>query len=139
MFDSNRPRYFAEAERALFADFLDQRSATYFVLVDGTRLVACGGHFVEPDGAAGLAWGMVAQDVHGRGIGTRLVNERLKRILALPGLTRVTLNTSQYTVAFYERFGFKAGDRVADGFGPGIDRIDMVLEVPQLQSFGESK
>jgi len=39
----------------------------------------------------------------------------------------VVIETSQHTRGFYEGLGFRLTALVPDGFGPGIDRCDMVL------------
>ena len=55
LFGSNMPRFFAEAERPDFADFLatlvDPSAADpYFVIEEGGQVVACGGVYVRPGG-----------------------------------------------------------------------------------------
>lgn len=75
---------------------------------------------------AHFCWGMVDRTRHRQGIGTTLVRVRLHRA-AQAGVREVRLDTSQHSRAFYERLGFQAGSVMADGYGPGLDRCDMVL------------
>ena len=128
VFDSNVPTYFAPAERPAFAAFLAEMPCEYLVgeAPDGT-VVACGGWFREPgrDGEAGLAWGMVRHDWHGRGAGRQLLEARLALVRATAGIRSLRISTSQHTEAFYARAGFETFDRAADGHAPGIDRVDM--------------
>lgn len=70
---------------------------------------------------------MVDQNLHGQGLGRRLMEARLTAISASGGISRVTLGTSQHTKQFYLRFGFVPVDVTPDGYGPGIDRWNMVL------------
>ena len=132
IFDSNVPRYFAADERAEFADFLAglcRGNGRYLVMTDNDRIVACGGlEFTTPKRAA-LTWGMVEADWHGRGLGWRLTAARLDLARATPGLSDVTLATSQHTTGFYARFGFATTRVERDGFGPGLDRCDMRLDL----------
>lgn len=129
IFDGNCPRFFAPSEREEFAAFLTAprpSDAPYLVLEDESDILACGGIEVSgPD--AHLTWGMVARDRHGQHLGTRLTEARLALARTLPGVERLILSTSQHTQGFYAGFGFTLTARTPDGFGPGLDRIDMAL------------
>ena len=131
VFDSNVPGFFALAERQEFRAHLlglPDPSAGYLVLTHPGGVVACGG--VAPgngQGDARMVWGMVARDWHGRGLGRRLLRERLALARGLDGLRTVSLSTSQHTRGFYEAEGFTLTGIVPDGFGAGLDQCDMVL------------
>lgn len=133
LFDSNVPRFFDGAERDGYAAFLDEMRWPYQVIerpdAQGRgRIVACGGHAVEPDGrTVSLCWGMVEQGLHGQGLGRTLTEARLAAARAEPGVTSVRLDTGQHTTGFYERFGFVIEGVVKDGYAPGSDRHDMRL------------
>lgn len=128
LFDSNAPRFFDPSERAGFERFLDEMRWPYQVIEREGRVVACGGHAVEPDGrTVSLCWGMVEQGLHGQGLGRRLTGARLAAARAEPGVTAVRLDTGQHTTGFYERFGFVIERVVRDGYAPGSDRFDMRL------------
>jgi GNAT superfamily N-acetyltransferase len=133
VFDSNIPEYFAAMERPAYAAFLAELPCEYLVgeTADG-RVVACGGWYRVPEreGEAGLAWGMVRRDWHGRGVGRRLLEARLAGVRAIAGVRTLAISTSQHTEAFYARAGFEVTDRAADGHAPGIDRVDMRWRVP---------
>ena len=135
LFDGNTPRFFDSSERVRFAAWIDAAAQPYVVIervIDGAaRIVACGGHALEADGTtASLSWGMVAQDLHGQGLGRALTQARLDAIAAMPQLSRVNMNTSQHTQRFYARFGFVPVQVTPDGIGPGLDQWDMVLQLP---------
>jgi predicted GNAT family N-acyltransferase len=126
----NVPRYFTAQELAEFADRLTTRTSPFFAIEDGGEIVACGGYRVdEARGEAGLNWGMVKRDLHRRGLGSLLLTERLAMIAREPHVRAVVLDTSQHSRAFYERHGFRAVAETADGYAPGLDRIDMRLDV----------
>ncbi|WP_102128138.1 GNAT family N-acetyltransferase [Deinococcus planocerae] len=135
LFDSNVPEFFLPPERAEFELWLDKpfdsgEYGEYFVLEDEGRVVACGGVWLDPqhpERPAGFSWGMVARDAHRRGHGSVLLRFRLERLREL-GAREVHLDTSQHTAPFYARFGFREVRRVPDGYGPGLDRVDMVAE-----------
>ena len=133
LFDGNVPTFFTPGERADFAAFLDAYAADWaFQVVErGGAIVACGGHRVAADGAtAGFCWGMVDRAQHRTGIGRILTQARLDAARATPGVRQVRLDTSQHTKGFYARFGFVVEQVVPDGYGPGLDRVDMLLRWP---------
>lgn len=140
LFASNVPDYFAQIERDDFIDTLDNID-DYFVLeLDGEGVVACGGYATarpDPDGGpqsnadlAVLCWGMVRRDLHRRGLGERLLSERLRRIDADPAYTAVVIETSTFSRDFYARHGFVTTREQADGFAPGYDLVAMRRPVP---------
>lgn len=135
LFDGNTPRFFDPSERASFERWLAAPAGAYFVLEDAAgAIVACGGYVRgrggESDpGAAELAWGMVRHDLHGRGIGRRLTEERLLRARADPEVDALILFTTQRSQGFYARMGFAVTRVTADGIGPGLDRVDMRLSL----------
>ncbi|MFA6071239.1 MAG: GNAT family N-acetyltransferase, partial [Janthinobacterium sp.] len=104
LFDGNTPRFFDPSERAGFVAWLEASTQPYLVIERDGNIVACGGHALEAGGTvASLCWGMVAQDVHGQGLGRALTQARLDAIRAMPQVVRVTMNTSQHTQQFYAR------------------------------------
>lgn len=128
LFDSNTPHYFDPSERELFVRYLGRSTQPFFVIERDGVIVACGGYAVESDGVtASLTWGMVERSLHGQGLGQALTAVRLAAIRALPQLCQVEINTSQHTQRFYARFGFETVKVTPDGYGPGIDRWDMLL------------
>jgi GNAT superfamily N-acetyltransferase len=128
IFDENSPPFFAPEERALFDAFLGAPPCPYLVIVDreGT-VVACGGYEVQSvPPTASLCWGMVQRDLHGKGIGQLLLDVRVAHIDQM-GVSKVVIETSQYTAGFFEKSGFGTVSVTRDGFGPGIDCHRMLL------------
>ena len=131
LFDGNTPRFFDPSERAGFAAWLEASTQPYLVIERDGNIVACGGHALEAGGTvASLCWGIVAQDVHGQGLGRALTQARLDAIRAMPQVARVTMNTSQHTQKFYARFGFEPVTVTLAGSGPGTDQWDLGLQLP---------
>jgi N-acetylglutamate synthase-like GNAT family acetyltransferase len=130
VFDSNVPDYFLPAEREGFAHFLDRMGCdlSYQVIERDGRIAGCGGHAVEPDGVtASLCWGMIDNALHRQGLGRLLTQARIEAARGTPGVTRLRLDTSQHTSAFYARFGFETVTVTPDGYGDGLDRCEMIL------------
>ncbi|KQQ36309.1 hypothetical protein ASF61_07280 [Duganella sp. Leaf126] len=132
IFDGNTPEFFSPCEREEFEVFLTTHAVAWNFQVierDG-KLVACGGHALDlRTGCANFCWGMVEQGLHGTGLGTMLTVARLTAIRDTAGVVSVCLDTSQHTQGFYAHFGFRHARTVVDGYGPGLDRWEMVLDL----------
>src|SRR5689334_82849 len=105
IYDGNAERFFSPGDREGFAAFLDAPQGFFGVLCedDGT-VMGCGGIGTRDEGrTAVLTWGMVRADRHGQELGWALGLARLLRLSEMFGVTRVTLNTSNATVGFYEK------------------------------------
>ena len=130
IFDSNTPQFFATCERTEFASFLDEIPGRYFVSEDDGTVIACGGFAVGSDRAvAVLCWGMVHRNRHMQGAGKLLLTYRLSEIRRDPMIRRVTINTSQHTSVFFEKFGFTVERVIRGGYALGLDRYEMNLIV----------
>lgn len=129
LFEGNIPESFLPHEIPIFAEFLDCFTGQYLVVeeADG-KLVACGGVAEHADHAT-LCWGLVARDRQRQGIGRRLLRARLVLAASCPGVSRVILNTSQWTAPFFEREGFRTHQVTANAYAPGLHRHDMTLRL----------
>lgn len=131
VFDTNVPAYFRPHEREEFEAFLQALPGPYLVLEnEAGQVVGCGGYaVVAEDGRADLCWGMIRADQQRGGLGRRLTEARLRSAAADPAVRTVAINTSQHTVGFYERLGFRTVEVVPDGYAPGLDRCEMRWDV----------
>jgi ribosomal protein S18 acetylase RimI-like enzyme len=125
-FTSNSPHYFLPEELIQFERYLDHLPGPYFVVLDGTELVACGGYATgRVAGEADICWTIVHADHQGQGIGNFLLSECVGELLALDGLQTARLETSQHRIRFFQHWGFRVVDTTPNGFGPGLDRVEM--------------
>ena len=125
---SNTPLFFTGGEVGEYAAWLAARTSPYLVVVEDEVVVACGGYRINrPQRTAGLTWGMVRRDRQRAGLGALLLTERLDRIRADGGASTVILDTSQHSRGFFERYGFQPSAEQQDGYGGGLDRVDMQL------------
>lgn len=131
VFESNVPEYFLVAERDQFSEFLDALPGPYLVIEDAVGdIAACGGYALEPGTTTvSLCWGMVRRDRHRTGLGRLLLDARLNRIRSEPGITAIELDTTQHSHGFFERRGFRTRRMIPDGYGPGMHRYDMRLDL----------
>jgi GNAT superfamily N-acetyltransferase len=126
LFDANTPDAFHPGERADFVAFLAAPTYPYFVLVHDDAVVACGGfRQIEGAPAARLHWGMVRPDLQRQGLGRYLLLYRLREIGKLPGVEIVECGTTPLSAPFFEKQGFHPISLQKDGWGPGMDRIEM--------------
>ncbi|WP_372173860.1 GNAT family N-acetyltransferase [Xanthomonas axonopodis] len=135
LFDGNVPAFFGAEERPDFVRFLTHHAAAwhYQVVERAGDVVGCAGYSVTADGTtAGLCWGMVHPKLHRQRLGTMLLLARLEALCLMPTIRQVVLDTSQHTQAFYARFGFVVKQVVPDGYGAGLDRWDMALDLETL-------
>lgn len=135
VFDSNVPDYFLPSERAQFEAFLDDLPGPYFIGESGGRVVACGGIALSDEGGrADLCWGMVHRSLHRRGLGRRLTRHRVEEARGLPEVRQIALQTSQHTKDFYRSLGFEVVEVDPDGFGEGMDRLHMRLDLEKARA-----
>jgi predicted GNAT family N-acyltransferase len=130
IFRSNIPKYFGPGEEPGLRDFLSStRGENYYVGdIEGT-LIAAGGVAVNENQTVSLCWGMVRADHLGTGLGRELTEYRIGKAKEIFGGLPLFISTSQHTQGFYEKFGFRLTKHERDGFGPGIDICEMLLDV----------
>ena len=110
-----------------FLDTLEDYGCRYVVVSrGGGPIIAVGGVAIEGE-VATLCWGLVHADHHKTGLGRWLLETRLGWLQGDLRVARVELCTTQYTFGFFARFGFEVVATETDHFGPGLDRVDMVL------------
>lgn len=126
IFDANCPAAFHPDERKDFVAFLAAPPYPYFVLVhDGAVLAAGGYRLIEGAASARLHWGMVRPDMQRQGLGRYLLLYRLREIGKLPGIETVECGTTPLSAPFFEKQGFRAIRVEKDGWGAGMDRVEM--------------
>ncbi|MCC6538794.1 MAG: GNAT family N-acetyltransferase [Bryobacterales bacterium] len=129
MFDSNLPEYFAPAERDQLGVFLDNLPrGEYYVAEHEGAVIGSGGISLQDDGRPPrLSWGMVHRAWHKNGVGRLLLLYRLRQLSRLePNAEFVAMNTTPIAQGFFEKLGFRATEVIPDGYGPGLDRVEMI-------------
>jgi ribosomal protein S18 acetylase RimI-like enzyme len=130
IFDLNCPRYFAYEERENLAEYLDHPDGPYFILEnDEGQALGCGGYALEASGAASLVWGMIHPQWHRQGLGRFLAMYRLREISRQGGVQLVRMDTTEQSVGFYEKLGFRVIGVKKDGYAPGLDRIELIKKL----------
>lgn len=130
IFDSNCPGFLHPDERIVFEAWLAALEGTYLVLEQGSEVIGCGGYAVEPEeGVLTLTWGLLHARRHGRGLGELMLLERLWRGIEGGDAACSELATSPRTEPFFARVGYRRVDCFVDGWAPGLDRVDMRLDL----------
>ena len=138
LFSSNVPLYFAEDELNDFEFWLNGKDNNvlsykntkeeyFFVLEENGEILACGGFYIPKlEKRINLVWGMVNANNHHMGHGTALLNYRLKLATSMFLEYFITIDTTQLTAGFYEKFNFKSIKTSENYYAPGLHRIDMI-------------
>lgn len=138
VFNSNVPKFFASHELDGFKSWLTSKdkaikafdnneSEYYYVVEIDNQIIGCGGFYIPGSGdEARMAWGMVENSLHKKGIGRSLLEYRMDEIRRLkPGII-IALDTTQYSYGFFEKSGFTVIRFQKDFYAKGLDRYDMV-------------
>ena len=82
----------------------------------------------EVAGRAGINWILFDPAAQGRGLGTALMERLLGRAREL-GVGTVEIAASHKSAPFFARFGAVEVERIADGWGPGMHRVEMEVDL----------
>ncbi len=132
--NSNTPTFFAPHELAEFEGWLDEveyqqsslTAQSHYCVLEEKTILACGGFHLDYEQVqATLAWGMVANSWHRKGLGKRLLSFRIQTIKSLCPRARIYLDTAQHSYSFFEKMGFAVTKITPDYYAPRLDRYDM--------------
>jgi N-acetylglutamate synthase-like GNAT family acetyltransferase len=126
IFDANCPEFFAPNERQDYKSFLENVPEGYEVYeVDGCVLGAFG---LVGDGKDVLMLIWILLDPHRQriGIGSKIM-ERVLHVGRTSKIKTVRIAASHKSAAFFARFGATTTSSTRNGWGPGMDRVDMEL------------
>lgn len=123
LFDANCPEAFAPGERGPYAAFLSGPPEDYRVCELDGRVVGAFGLEAGADDRLALRWILLDPAVHGRGLGAAMMGA----VAAAAGSDGVvTIAASQVSAPFFARFGAVVLERLENGWGPGLHRLDML-------------
>ena len=126
IFDANCPEYFAPNERDEYAAFLAEAPDGYTVCVLNNSAAGAFGLSDDGDDAWRINWILMRPDAQGHGIGS-LIMERALQDARTSGARMLRIATSPRSEGFFARFGARPFATVEDGWGPGLDRVDMEI------------
>ena len=135
-FKSNVPLFFTTDEIVDFTVFLNTfqhkplgNKTHFYVVVLGEEVVGCGG-FGDKDqnGILTLAWGLIHNNFHKKGLGELLLKHRLEQINRLHPSKPVFIDTTQHSFGFFEKYGFEVTKITPDYYTQGMHRYDMAYQ-----------
>ncbi len=122
LFDLNTPLFFDASEQMDYLDYLQYKVEDYFVVEEDRSVVAAGGvNYFEGQQQARIAWDLVHPSKQGKGIGTYLLQHRIKYIERIDFYEHIVVRTSQHSFRFYERNGFVLMQTKKDFWAVGMD------------------
>ena len=127
IFAANCPGYFAPNQRSDYISFLDAPTPGYeLCLIDGIVVGAFG---LTGDAAVrNLNWVMLAPQSRGRGLGAALM-ARVVSQAQDAAVTCLQIAASQHSSGFFANYGAVGAEVIIGGWGPGMHRIDMELQL----------
>ena len=126
IFDANTPTFFAPEERADYIEWLDSEPDCYEVCVVSECIVGAFGLLDNGDASSTLCWIMLDPGAQRSGVGTAIMERVVSCGKAIQAQT-MRIATSQKAEAFFAKFGAKPKKITKNGWGAGLDRIDMEL------------
>ncbi len=128
VFDLNCPEYFDPEERKDYVVFLDEEPDGYEVCEADGQVHGAFGVFSTGEHTMALRWILLSPESQGQGLGAKI----MARVVAKSREARarsIRLFTTQKAEAFFKRFGAETQAMTANGFGPGLDRVDMIIKL----------
>jgi len=128
VFDANCPEFFAPNERVDYISFLDAVPDSYEVCEVAGRVMAAFGLVSDHRKGISLNWIMLDPQSQGVGIGSAM----MKRVISLGRASQsswLKIAASHKSAPFFAKFGAVATVHTEDGWGPGMDRVDMELQL----------
>lgn len=125
----NVPTYFAASEVEDLKEYLDHEVEQYFVAELDNKIVGAGGiNFDLAAKNAKISWDFIAPQLHGKGIGKKLLQHRIDYIKTLTTIELISVRTSQLAYAFYQKNGFVLKEVVPNYWAEGFDLYRMEYE-----------
>jgi RimJ/RimL family protein N-acetyltransferase len=128
LFDANCPEYFAPNERSDYAQFLEARRGNYDVCLLGDSVVGAYGLYPLTELSAALHWILLSPSVQGHGLGSAIMT-RVMSEMKHADHSLLRISASHRSAPFFSRFGAVELSTVADGWGPGMHRVEMYLSL----------
>ena len=126
IFDANCPKFFAPDERQEYEKFLERAPVDYEVCeVDG-KVLGAFGLFANGENTKALNWILLDPQSQGIGVGSSIM-ERVMQLSRMSQTRVVKIAASHKSAPFFARFGALTTALTKNGWGPGMDRVDMEL------------
>lgn len=126
--EANCPEYFAPNELADYQNFLTSVESGYEVCIVEGQVRGAFGVFDDGHETKRLNWILLDPKSQGLGIGSRMM-ERATGIARTANAKVLKIAASHKSAPFFSRFGAEVVEVIKDGWGVGMDRVDMELRI----------
>ena len=126
IFDANCPSFFVPDERVDYENFLAASPSGYEVCEVAGRVVAAFGLIGDSGHEVRLNWIMLDPRSKGIGLGSTIMDRVIAQGRAAQ-CSLIGIAASHKSAPFFARFGAIATARTEDGWGPGMDRVDLEI------------
>ena len=128
IFDANCPEYFAPNERKDYERFLGEEPADYEVCEVEGKVLGAFGLIASSENEKNLNWILLDPQTQGMGVGSKIM-ERVIELGRVSKTTNLRISASHKSAPFFAKFGAMTISSSEDGWGPGMDRIDMLISL----------
>lgn len=128
IFDANCPEFFCPNERNDYTKFLDANPAGYEVCLLNGKLAGAFGLIDDRERHGTLSWILLDPCLQGLGIGSAIM-KRVNDLARATGLVLIDIAASHKSAPFFAKFGARSTTVIDNGWGPGMDRVDMEMRV----------
>ncbi len=128
LFDANSPEYFSPNEKADYEQFLRSGSQQYELCCVGEQIAGAYGLSGQDTIYRNLNWIMLNPRWHGIGIGATIM-ERAIYEARREKVQVIHIAASHKSAGFFEKFGAHRHSFQENGWGKGMHRVDMELEL----------
>ena len=136
LFNANCPEFFAENERHDYDRFLMNDSLSYRVCFSTiNKILGAYGLVVDLEKNCGrIRWIMADKKARGCGLGTYMMHQILEEATA-QRIPFIKIAASQKSAPFFAKFGAVEHKITAEGWGSGLDRVDMELMLNKFRYY----
>ena len=127
IFLENTPEYFAPEEWTDLHQYLEEHSASYFVLMQKDELIGAGGYRLLDESSAQFHWNFLALAHQKKRLGSRLLEFCIKEVQQIEGIETLEVRTSQHAEGFYHKFGFEVIRREENYWAQDLHLVQMSL------------
>jgi len=128
IFDANCPEFFAPNERQDYTEFLEDVPDVYEVCEGDGKVIGAFGLLAHSENSKTLSWILLDPQTQGLGVGSKIM-ERVIQLGEASAAKTVRIAASHKSAPFFAKFGAMTISSNKDGWGPGMDRVDMVLSL----------
>ncbi|OLQ94532.1 GNAT family N-acetyltransferase [Vibrio ponticus] len=128
VFDSNCPAYFATNEREDYASFLESNPTGYEVCLLNNNIIGAYGLSGSSLEFYSLNWILISPNAQGVGVGDQFMNRAISKAKQL-NVAKIKIAASHLSAPFFAKYGAIEISTIPDGWGLGMHRIDMELNL----------